>query len=155
MLRLHKLSLALLLALAFSCNWTEPRAVPDWIIGEWEMAEAKGRIVERWSRVNDTLMIGLSFQVLNGDTVVFETMQCYISGTEVFFVPTVPGQNEGMPVLFRMDQHAGDSVAFVNPEHDFPNRIVYRRVGSDSLIASIEGVIDGVFHRQVFPMKRN
>lgn len=143
-----------LLSLLLACNWREPRAVPEWIIGEWEMADAEGRLVERWTKVNDTLMKGFSYQVVQGDTVFSETMECYLSGTEVFYVPTVSGQNDGKSVVFRMADHAGDSVSFVNPEHDFPSRIVYRRVGRDSLVASIEGMIEGTFRRQELPMRK-
>jgi hypothetical protein len=143
-----------LFSVLVACTWTEPRPVPDWIIGDWEMADAEGRLVEHWSRVNDTLMKGHSFQVVGSDTVFSETMECYCSRTEVYYIPTVPGQNGGRPVVCRMEDAAGDSVSFVNPDHDFPSRIVYRKVGRDSLIASIEGMIDGTFQRQELPMKR-
>ncbi|MFN0099129.1 MAG: DUF6265 family protein, partial [Gemmatimonadaceae bacterium] len=32
-----------------------------------------------------------------------------------------------------------DSITFENPAHDFPTRITYRRVGSDSLLVRVEG----------------
>jgi hypothetical protein len=40
---------------------------------------------------------------------------------------------------FRAVGVSGDSVVFQNPQHDFPQRIIYKKVGADSLIARIEG----------------
>jgi hypothetical protein len=46
------------------------------------------------------------------------------------------------------------AVAFANPEHDFPQRILYRRVGADSLIARIEGKQGDKVRGIDFPMTR-
>ena len=46
------------------------------------------------------------------------------------------------------------SVTFSNPSHDFPQRILYRKVGADSLVARIEGDQGGQVRGMNFPMKR-
>jgi hypothetical protein len=43
---------------------------------------------------------------------------------------------------FAMTSHAEQRAVFENPEHDFPQRIVYERDG-DMMAARIEGPIDG------------
>jgi hypothetical protein len=35
------------------------------------------------------------------------------------------------------------AITFSNPAHDFPQRIIYRRAGADSLHARIEGTRNG------------
>jgi hypothetical protein len=45
-------------------------------------------------------------------------------------VPSVP---------FRPKALAAQRVVWENPEHDFPQRIVYHRVAPDTLVARIEG----------------
>lgn len=47
-----------------------------------------------------------------------------------------------------------DSVVFENPEHDFPQRVGYRRVGADSVVAWIEGTNKGKAERFEFPYRR-
>ena len=47
------------------------------------------------------------------------------------------------PTEFRATSADGDSVRFENPGHDFPQRIIYARRGSDGLDARIEGEVDG------------
>lgn len=46
------------------------------------------------------------------------------------------------------------SVTFANPAHDFPQRIMYRRVGADSLLARIEGERNGQVRGFDYPMRR-
>ena len=50
----------------------------------------------------------------------------------------------GQPATVFLSIAANDStVVFENPEHDFPQRVGYRKAGADSLIAWIEGTADG------------
>jgi len=47
-----------------------------------------------------------------------------------------------------------DSVVFEAPEHDFPQRVAYRRVGRDSVLAWVEGTMRGTTRRFEFPYRR-
>ena len=47
-----------------------------------------------------------------------------------------------------------DSVVFEAPEHDFPQRVAYRRVGRDSVLAWVEGTMNGATRRFEFPYRR-
>ena len=52
-------------------------------------------------------------------------------------------------------QTVSDSlVVFENAAHDFPQRVGYRRVRSDSLLAWIEGAVQGAARRIEFPYAR-
>jgi hypothetical protein len=42
-------------------------------------------------------------------------------------------------------------VVFENPQHDFPQRVIYRKRGADSLIARIEGTMNGKSRGVDFP----
>jgi hypothetical protein len=46
------------------------------------------------------------------------------------------------------------TVVFENLEHDFPQRVGYRRAGADSVLAWIEGTVDGKTRRVDFPYRR-
>ena len=49
---------------------------------------------------------------------------------------------------------SADSVVFENPEHDFPQRVGYRRIGADSVLAWIDGTSNGKKQRMEFPYRR-
>jgi hypothetical protein len=44
-------------------------------------------------------------------------------------------------------------LVFENPSHDFPQRVIYRKV-PDGLLARIEGVINGKPRGEDYPFKR-
>ena len=49
---------------------------------------------------------------------------------------------------------AADTATFENPEHDFPQRIVYRALPEGRLVVRIEGASDGAQRAVEFPMRR-
>jgi hypothetical protein len=48
-----------------------------------------------------------------------------------------------------------NEVVFENPEHDFPQRIIYRLIANGKLLGRIEGVVDGTERSADFPMTRS
>ena len=61
----------------------------------------------------------------------------------------------GQPSATFLSTMASDStVVFENPEHDFPQRVGYRREGADSLQAWIEGQANGKSRRVDFAYQR-
>ena len=43
---------------------------------------------------------------------------------------------------------------FEDPAHAFPQRVGYRRVGGDEMLAWVEGTVSGKARRQEFPYHR-
>lgn len=58
------------------------------------------------------------------------------------------------PATFTAITADGSLLVFENREHDFPQRIIYRRVSTDELFARIEGTIEGRERAVDYPMKR-
>lgn len=63
-----------------------------------------------------------------------------------------PSQQDGasFPATFMSDT----LLIFENPTHDFPQRIIYRRRGADSVHARIEGQMGGQQRSTDFPFRR-
>ncbi len=57
-----------------------------------------------------------------------------------FQAPTVPDQNQGLPVYFKLKSVGKGHLLFLNSHHDFPQRIYYRLLSPDSLVAEISGI---------------
>jgi hypothetical protein len=105
-----------------------------WVAACWEAQSPTRRIVERWQPSGGELK-GDSRTVVGTREVEGERLRIYARGDTLVYDAHPSGQAR---TEFRATA-AGDSVVFANPEHDFPQRIVYKKVGADSLIARIEG----------------
>jgi hypothetical protein len=46
------------------------------------------------------------------------------------------------------------AVTFEHPTHDFPQRVIYRRRGADSLLARVEGMRGGQLRGSDYPYRR-
>jgi len=111
--------------------------------GQWSMKFDQSEVMEQWRLVNDTLMEGKSYEITGTDSVVSETVHLVLRGSEIFYIPTTAGQNDGNPVPFKLAKHEGDVFSFENPEHDFPTVITYNFINKSTLKASISGTIRG------------
>lgn len=67
---------------------------------------------------------------------------------------SVKDQNNEKPVSFYLTKSNDNQLVFENPKHDFPNKIVYNKINSDSIVATIEGIKNGKTQSEAFPMKR-
>ena len=56
--------------------------------------------------------------------------------------------------VFEATAANGDSAVFVAPRHDYPQIVGYRRRGADSVIAWIDGTVQGRSRRTEFPYRR-
>ena len=72
------------------------------------------------------------------DTIISERVSLTNTKEGIFYTSTVEDQNNKQPISFKMTKGEDNVFVFENPEHDFPKRIVYRFVTSDSLHAYID-----------------
>lgn len=126
----------------------------NWLIGRWENNSKEGNLSEFWTKVNDSTFHGESYFVIGKDTVFGEKVELMQRGKDFIFEARVAKQNDEKPVPFKLTKSSENELVWENPKHDFPNKIVYQRVGNDSLVAEIFGTKDGKAKSEVFKMKK-
>lgn len=127
----------------------------SWILGKWEMKTPDGTILEQWEQPSDTQWSGVSYMVTpTGDTNFGEHIRLDYSGDTLYYIPTVSNQNAGQEVSFVEKSFSDSLVVFENIQHDFPQRIIYRRISDNNILAAIEGNQDGKNRREEYAYTR-
>ncbi len=96
-------------------------------------------------------MLGMSRTVANGKTVAFEFIQIREQDGDIFYIAKPSGQEEAS---FKLVKYENKEAVFENPQHDFPQRIIYRLEKDGTLAAAVAGTSKGKFKKIEFPMKR-
>jgi hypothetical protein len=134
-------SLAVIAVLALPVSAQSPATTSDlaFLTGCWRF-ERNGRIVEEhWLAPAGGSLVGVSRTVAGGKTVDFEFLQLRDLPDGLTYIAKPSRQPEAS---FKLTTKTADEAVFENPQHDFPQRIRYRRSG-DTLHARIEGTLDG------------
>jgi hypothetical protein len=93
--------------------------------------------METWLPMSDSSFSGQStLYKKTTETVPQETIQLICRNKQYYFIPTLPGKN---PVEFRITTFNKNGFTAVNPDHDFPKRIIYTQFKKDSLHAVVDG----------------
>jgi hypothetical protein len=122
----------------------------EWMAGCWRQ-ESAGRVVdELWMAPSGGAMLGISRTVAKQRAVAHEFMQIREDDGRLVFVARPSGQAEA---TFTLVKNAGGEVVFENPQHDFPQRVIYRRTDG-GLTGRIEGIQNGKPRSADFPMRR-
>jgi hypothetical protein len=108
-----------------------------WMSGSWETAD--GLTEEAWIAPRGGMMLGLGRTTRDGIVREYEFLRLQAGADGV---PVYWGSPNGVtPVGFRLSQSGPSSATFDNPDHDYPQRIRYRREG-DALVATISAIDD-------------
>jgi hypothetical protein len=122
-----------------------------WLAGCWENDRA-GRVgEERWTKPKAGMMLGTGQTVKDGKTVEFEFMRIHEEKGDILFTAKPSGQPEAS---FKLVSYKDGKAVFENPQHDFPQRVIYGKQPDGSLLARIEGEMAGQQRGIDFPFKR-
>jgi len=122
-----------------------------WLGGCWELRRGPRVTMEMWMPLEGGLMLGASRSVVNGVVRESEQLRLSLRGDTLVYTALPSGQKE---TEFKTVVVSDSGFAVENLTHDFPQRIVYRRRGVDSLVARVEGPGQGGTRGIDFPMKR-
>jgi hypothetical protein len=111
-----------------------------WFAGCWERRAGALFTEEQWMSPRGGTMLGMSRTIREGKVAEYEYVRLFERGEKLVYQAMPPGQP---PTEFTSTTVTEMLIVFENPAHDFPQRIIYRRQGSDSLIARIEGSTPG------------
>ena len=132
-----------------SCDTDKGASLSDlkWIVGSWESKTDEGTLYEDWTKVNDSTLQGHAYAIsTDGDTTFSENAKIIDRAGTIIYSVTV---NEDESTEFTLVDNEQQAV-FENINHDYPQRIIYKNLSSDSLFARIEGKVDGAEESEDF-----
>lgn len=122
-----------------------------WLAGCWSMPRPDGFTEEHWMRPAGGTMFGMNRTVRAGRTIEFEFLQIAMVDERLALLARPSGQ---APATFPVKSVATREVVFENPDHDFPQRVIYRLTGDGALLGRVEGVVDGQARSVEFPFRQ-
>lgn len=128
---------ALLLVLSSLCNATEDIYQLSWLSGCWAVEGEERGTVEHWMPPAGGSMLGMARTVKRGATTGFEFLRLeFKSNGQLIYTAQPSGQ---AITSFLATTFGVDALVLENPEHDFPQRIVYKLKSADRLAVRVEG----------------
>ena len=71
--------ICIFISLIALCSWVnhtnKPLKQAEWLVGTWKNETKRGIVYETWRKVSKTELVGKSYKIKQGDTVVFETIR--------------------------------------------------------------------------------
>src|SRR5687768_9927481 len=134
-------AVVMLFSAALAAQATKP-VIADlaWMAGSWS-GESRGiQMEEHWTAPKGNSMVGLHRDVGKGRTMLFEFLRIEQQDDRIVYLSMPNGRSPATP--FPLKEMSGTRVVFENPQHDFPQRIIYWKDGND-LRARIEGTMNG------------
>jgi len=122
-----------------------------WLQGCWESVTPRRVIEENWTAPRGGTVLGTG-RTLRGDSLVeYELVLIRARQGRLIYEAHPSGQPSAE---FTAREVSDSSVLFENLAHDYPQRVGYRKLGADSLLAWIDGTVGGKPRRIDFPYAR-
>lgn len=131
--------MALLGASPLAAQGADPLAAAAWLAGCWELRTPTRVTTEMWMPAAGGMMLGAGRTVVEGTTREFEHLRLHAEGDRLVYTALPSGQAEGAFTSPGTVLANSDSLEFENRAHDFPQRLVYHRLGADSMRVHVEG----------------
>ncbi len=106
------------------------------IAGSWAGVDGKVEMEELWMAPKGGTMLGLHRDVVDGRSVSFEFLRIEKTPKGIVYSASPKG---GPATNFLLVECVGNRAVFENPQHDFPQRILYWLDAEGFLHARVEG----------------
>lgn len=111
-----------------------------WLAGAWGGETDGVRAEEYWTTPRGGMMLGLHRDVFEDGSAFFEYLRIERTAAGIVYLASPRGAKA---TPFRLVELKGRRAVFENPQHDFPQRIVYWMEDDATLCARIEGRRNG------------
>ena len=112
---------------------------PAFMKGSWGATIGGVKMEEHWTNANGALMLGMHRDVRPDGKTSFEFLRIEQRDGKLTYMAMPQGRTA---TPFPLKTLTAKRVVFENPEHDFPQRIIYWRAGA-KLCARVEGTMGG------------
>ncbi len=126
-----------------------------WLNGCWAGTVNQRDFREQWSPLRGDVLLGVGSTVYQGKAQSYEYLRIERRPDGVYYVALPSGQKEDAFKLVAIKTDDQDTIfTFSNPQHDFPQTIIYRRATEGWLYAQVEGKLNGEAKQIIYPMRR-
>jgi Domain of unknown function (DUF6265) len=122
-----------------------------WMHGCWESASPQRIVEEQWTAPRAGSMLGVGRTSRGERLVEYEFVLLQEHEGRLAYEAHPSGQPSA---VFTSSTISDTMAVFENPEHDFPQRVGYRKEGPDAMVAWVEGTENGKQRRVEFPYRR-
>lgn len=129
-------TVALLFVIVLACTNNKELNTFRCFEGNWQLENSS--TFENWKN-NGTFYGGQVLKIENTDTLLLEKLRIFEENNVVYYEATVASQNDGKPIRFKLTQQNNTEFQFENPEHDFPQKLIYSFENKNKLNAIISG----------------
>ena len=119
--------------------------------GTWFNEQAG--IYENWETI-DRNLVGKAYKINDVDTIFLEKLRIFKEQDDYYYEATVPDQNNGKPVRFKLSSFDEKKLTFENPTHDFPQVIEYFFTNEKHIKVTIRGVEEELEKEIIFSYKK-
>jgi hypothetical protein len=128
-----------------------------WLEGCWQGSANSREFREVWLPQRGGMMVGVSQTVMGDKTLDYEYLRIENRGDGAYYVVSPPGKPE---MAYKLTDELVDkedgahTYVFLDPAHEFPRRIGYRRATQGWLYTEVEGTVNGAERKVIYPMRR-
>ena len=143
--------LAAALILSTSALAQAPKAASlEWMSGTWVAKSEGATVTESWVGPANGMMVAANLSAWTSGGKFYEFLRIGETAEGLSYYASPGGR---APVEFKMKEAGDKRIVFENPQHDFPQRILYWREG-DQLVARVEGTAGGKEKREEWRFDR-
>jgi len=111
----------------------------SWLSGCWVASGGNAVVDEVWMEPSGGLMVGMSRSVRDGKASGHEFLLLRVIDGVLIYSAYPSGQQ---PTDFHGTRVSNDLLRFINPNHDFPQKIEYWRVSDHEIRAKVFGDVN-------------
>lgn len=105
--------------------------------GTWKMEGKES--YEKWEKSGDSVFKGKSYKVKDGKESISETLEIKSIDGKIYYLATVLNQNNGATIKFALTSAKDNEFIFENPEHDFPKKLIYKKMSETEMFVRVLG----------------
>jgi len=129
----------------------------SWLSGCWGGKVNQRDFREQWMPLRGNTLLGIGSTEFQDKLSSYEYLRIESRADGIFYVALPSEQKEAAFKLVsavRDEREKATIFTFENPQHDFPQRIIYRRGTEGWLYATIEGKLSGQDRQVTYPYRR-
>lgn len=137
-----RITFTLILICIFSCKKSNEKEIikaSTWLLGNWETTTPEGKLVENWTKLNDSTFTGSSYFIKGKDTIHKEKIILQELEESLIYNTTITGQNNNQSMLYTQTESSENELIFENPNTDYPKKIIYSLTNPNILNLNISG----------------